>query len=82
VRIGSLGQYLACSFFTLGTILLLQYGEIIINNTNKHFFDLYTLGIPAINIATTLVCLGLALVTIIQLKFGKKGIQGMGRWNI
>jgi hypothetical protein len=82
VRIGSLGQYASFSFFAAGSLQLFQYIEIVLFKTNTNMFQIYTYGIPAINIATVLVCFGFALMALYYLHFSKKGLVGLKRWTI
>jgi hypothetical protein len=76
VRIGRLGQYASFAFFTLATIQLLQYAEIIILNTDKNLDTLYRTGIPSINIATAIICTGVALAALCSSFFSKNRRNG------
>jgi hypothetical protein len=82
VKIGTLGQLVNVAFFTLVCIQLAQYADNIIFKTNQHIIDIYTVGIPTINIATTTVCFSLALVAIYHIHISKKGLEGLKRWTI
>lgn len=60
VRIGNLGQYANLAFFAAGSLQLLQYAEIVLFKTDQNIDKIYSIGIPTINIAMALICLGVA----------------------
>jgi hypothetical protein len=63
VRIGRLGHYAGFAFFAAATLQILRYLEIVLFNTDEDTAALYTVGIPSLNIATAIVCFGVALIT-------------------
>ena len=82
IKISTLGQFVSVSFLLLGCMQLAQYAEIIIFNSNSHIIDIYTIGIPTLNIAIAVVSFGLGSLAIYYLHGNKKGLEGLKRWTI
>lgn len=82
IKLGSLARYAGAAFICLGLIQLLQYTEIIVFHTDHYIDPLYSLGIPSINIATTLVCFSYALLALYHTHISHQGIKGIKRWTI
>lgn len=82
VRIATLGQFIAFAFFARGSLQLLQYSEILLFNSNKTIYPLYTLGMPAINISIAIVSSCLAAIAIYHLHYHEKGLKGLKKWTI
>lgn len=82
LRIGRLGQLVGFSFFARCTLQLLQYGEIVVFQTNQRIFTLYTLGLPTINIAIAILSMIFALLAIYHLCWNEKGLKGLRKWYI
>jgi hypothetical protein len=81
MKIGTAGQLASNACLGLGLIQIAQYIEIVLFKTNHHMDTLYTVGIPAINIATTLVCFYLAVYALYYLVYKKEKREAL-RWHI
>jgi len=82
VLIGKFGQYVSFSFCCSALLQLVQYTEIVLYKTVDKVGNIYTYGIPAINIGTAIIALSLALIVNYFVYVKKNGLQVIEQWSI
>jgi len=81
LKIGILGKYISFSFFVIGSLQVFMYSEILLFNTDIYMGMVYDLGVPAVNIANTIVSFSFAVLAGCLLFRKHKTLKGL-KWII